>query len=93
VERQLTDFQVQCEKRLISALCKIGLSIAGRSLDGEMKTYITNTVSGTNVTFWIYEDGADIKSPNGNPVFEKPDYDSLDELGKAFVNSIMNSIE
>jgi len=93
VERQLTDFQIQCEKRLITALSEIGLSVSGRSLDGKTETYITGTITGTNIIFWIYEDGADFKSPNVSPGFEKPDYDSLDDLSKAFVTSIINAVE
>jgi hypothetical protein len=93
VERQLADFQIQCEKRLITALSGIDLSISGRSLDGKTETYITGTVTGTNIIFWIYEDGADFKSPNDSPVFEKPDYDSLDGLAKAFVTSVLKSLE
>ena len=88
MERKLTEFQIQCEKHLIDALGVIGKSVANRELAGQSDTYIQGMV-GADLTFWIYEDGADFKSPSSHPHFEKPDYDSLDDLAKQFVDKII----
>ena len=90
--RTLSDFQIQCESKLSQALESIGKSIVNRKLDGEKETYITGSIP-NNITFWIYDDGADFKTPNSEPIFEKPDYPSLDELSEDFVTRLINEIK
>jgi hypothetical protein len=91
--RELTDFQIRCEQGLSNALQQVGRSIAGRMLDGQTETFITGNVSGLDLQFWIYEDGADFKSSRDSRHFERPDFDSLDELAVAFTASIVEAAQ
>jgi len=90
---ELTEFQLKCERLLIERLAEARRSISNRTLGGQRETYITGTIEGTDITFWIYDDGAGFKSSRGNPIFEKPDYKSLDALAEDFVASILKTIE
>jgi hypothetical protein len=92
MERKLTDFQVRCEARLTDALAAVGKSVSNRVLAGQSETYIRGMV-GADLTFWIYEDGADFKTPSSHPIFEKPDFDSLDDLAKQFVEKIVKEMK
>jgi hypothetical protein len=90
--RKLTDFQVQCEKRLTDALATAGISVSNRHLAGKSETYIQGEV-GSDLTFWIYEDGACIKAQGHATIFENPDFDKLDDLEKAFVDKLIKELK
>ena len=92
-KHELTEFQLKCERLLIQRLAGAKRSISNRTLGGQRETYITGTIEGTDITFWIYDDGADFKSSRGNSIFEKPDYKSLDALAEDFVASVLKTIE
>ena len=91
--RELTEFQLKCERNLVDRLRAVGKTISARTLGGKTETYIAGSIKGTNISFWIYDDGADFKSSSGSLSFEKPDYKSLDDLAEGFVESIIKSIE
>jgi hypothetical protein len=91
MERELTRFQTDCERRLTTALAQVGRRVAGRRLDGISETYITGKVEDRDITFWIYRDGADFEAGNLHPLFERPDFDSLDELAGAFVEQLLGA--
>jgi len=57
-------------------------------LAGQSETYIQGQV-GTDLTFWIYEDGADFKTLSSHPIFERPDFDDIDDLTKQFIEKII----
>jgi hypothetical protein len=86
--RELTNFQTECEKGLIAALAKAGKRIENRRLDGVAETFITGNIEGHDITFWIYEDGADFHAGKRHRLFERPDYDSLDELAADFITKL-----
>lgn len=91
--RELTDFQIRCEQRLSNALQQIGRSISGRILDGQSETFVAGSVSGTDLQFWIYEDGADFKSSACSRRFERHDFDSFSDLATAFTTSIVEAVQ
>jgi len=91
MERELTKFQTECEKRLTAALAQVGRSLADRRVAGISETYITGSVQCRDITFWIYEDGADFKARDRHPTFERPDYDSLDDLADAFIQQLVEA--
>jgi hypothetical protein len=91
MERELTKFQTYCEQRLVSRLAKAGKRIANRRLDGVSETYITRNIEGSDITFWIYREMADFATRNGGRVFEKPDYDSSDELAEEFIERLVEA--
>ncbi len=88
---RMTAFQVQCEKKLADALAAIGKSISDRRLAGNAETYVQGNV-GADLTFWIYEDGADFKTSLSNQIFEKPDFNDLEDLSKQFVSKILEQL-
>ncbi len=90
---ELTEFQLKCERKLFDRLGAVGRTILDRTVVEGSETYITGTIQGTDISFWIYDDGADFKSCGRGPMFEKPDYESLDNLADAFVESIMKAME
>ena len=89
---ELTIFQIDCEKRLVAALCAIGKVIINRKIDGRSEQYITGGIKGHHITFWIYADAADFKTPHQNPVFEASDYVSLESLADSFINGLLKAI-
>lgn len=91
MERELTEFQTQCEGRLTAALAGAGRSVVSRQLDGVSETYITGRIEGCDLTFWIYRDGAGFHSGQRHRVFERPDYDSLDDLAGRFVHDMVEA--
>ena len=91
MERRLTSFQTECEKRLTAALAKSGKRITNRRLDGLSETCITGNIEGYDITYWIYTDMADFAAPSGDRVFESPDYDSLDDLAEKFVEELVEA--
>jgi hypothetical protein len=88
MERELTQFQTECEERLTAALAKVGRRVADRRLDGISETYVTGSIEGRDITFWIYMDGADFHAGTRHRVFERPDYDSLDALAGKFAQEL-----
>lgn len=90
---ELTEFQLKCEHKLVDRLVAAGRAILDREVIEGSETYITGTIEGTDISFWIYDDGADFKSCGRGPMFEKPDYKSLGDLADDFVASIAKEIE
>ena len=88
---ELTSFQTECEKRLATSLEGVGKQLANRRVDGISETYITANIKDQDITFWIYADGADFQSPHGHQVFERPDYDSLDDLAEKFIGALVHA--
>jgi hypothetical protein len=88
MEHQLTSFQTECEERLVAALAQVGRCVADRRLDGISEAYVTGSIEGRDITFWIYMDGADFHAGPRHRVFERPDYDSLDDLAGKFVQEL-----
>ena len=90
---ELTDFQTNCEKRLTVALRQIGKNIVNRRIEGNTERFIVGNIQGHEVTFWIYSDAADFETPAENPLFERPDYDSLNDLADEFIKALVKAIE
>jgi hypothetical protein len=93
MERELTQFQRDCEQRLTAALAAKRRHIVERCVLGRSETYITGKVEGRDVTFWIYADGADFKAGAMHQIFEWPDYSSLDDLAAAFVGQLAEATD
>jgi hypothetical protein len=88
MKRQLTSFQTDCEKRLTAALARVGRCVADQRLDGVSETYMTGSIKGRDITFWIYTDGADFQAGHRHRHFERPDYNSLDALAAKFIEEL-----
>jgi hypothetical protein len=93
MKMELTDFQIACEMRLAKAMQRAGKSIINRKIEGTSETFITGNIKNRDIAFWIYADGADFETPHEHPVFEKPDYDSLDALAEEFIKSLEKATE
>ena len=88
---ELTSFQTMCEKLLVAALKRVGKQIANRRIDGISETYITGNIKGTDISFRIYDEGADFQTPHKHEVFERQDYESLDELAEKFIVALVQA--
>jgi len=67
MERQLTSFQTECEKRFAAALARLGQCVENRRLEGVSEAYITGGTKGWDITFWIYTEGADFQTEKASP--------------------------
>jgi hypothetical protein len=90
---ELTSFQIECEKGVTDALEHLGNHVADRRIAGISETYITGTIKGQDITFWIYADGADFQAGHRHRVFERPDYDSLVDLGCKFIEELAKAAQ
>ena len=90
---ELTDFQIKCEKQLAAVLQQLGERIINRRIDGQSERFIVGDILGRDITFWIYTDGADFRAPHKHPTFEKPDFDSLNELGAEFTRALVKAAQ
>jgi hypothetical protein len=61
----LSLFQQECESRLVDALGKQGFTLVDRELRGVTERYVQARIDGTDLTVWIYLDGAEVSSPSG----------------------------
>jgi hypothetical protein len=81
----LTPFQEKTEAALRAALARVNVSLENRLLEGERETFVRVRLSGTSLEVFIYEDEAGVQGPGLDVRFEAPDYDSSDQLAKAFI--------
>jgi hypothetical protein len=93
MKRELTSFQIECERGLASALATVGRFVVDRRLDGVSETYITGSIEGRDIIFWIYADGADFHARHRHRVFERPDYDSLVDLACKFIEELTKAAQ
>ena len=100
---ELTQFQLGCERLLIERLAQAGSSISNRTLGfprlpfsapfsrwsvpGKRRTYISGSIEGTDITFWIHEDWAQFESSHGS--FEFLDYGAVQE----FVDAVLETMQ
>ena len=90
---ELTHFQTDCEKRVMSALTRTGRAVINRKIAGESERYIVGNIQDHDITFWIYSDGADFQTPQEHPMFERPDFESLEELAEEFTKALVRATE
>ena len=88
---ELTSFQIECEKGISASLERLGKHVADRRIEGVSETYVTGTITDSDITFWIYADGADFRAPSEHRVFERPDYESVVDLGNAFIEALLKA--
>lgn len=91
VNPELTVFQIECERGISAAVEGLGKRIVDRRIEGVSETYITGTIEGSDITVWIYGDGADFRNPNEHRAFERSDYESVVDLGCAFIEALMKA--
>ena len=105
---ELTQFQLECERLLLERLAQAGSSISNRTLGflswplpapfsrwsgpGKRRTYITGTIEGTDITFWIYEAGADFNSSHGSQEFVTPKGMSPAGVAEEFVVAVLETM-
>jgi len=59
---------------------------------GRTPTYITGTIEGTDIEFWIYQYGADFNSSHGSQEFWVPAGVSLAGLAEEFVDAVLETL-
>lgn len=92
MERQLNEFQIECENKLQEALKTKGVSLSNRKVTGERETFVEARIK--DLKIWIYLDGTDIISDDRKVIFrfEELDFRSPTDLIKAFVSEIMGHL-
>lgn len=85
----INDFQTYCEAVLKDKCEEHKINYDISRPEGE--DYITGNVD--EYEFWIYADGADFNSVWYGKVYERYDYDNLENLGQNFVQDIIWAVE
>ena len=80
----LSDFQVEVWSKLRTSLNDTPVQVSSEVVQGRTEDYVKVSV-GTDLTFWLYRNGAGILGPRIDDRFEWQDFESLDELGIAFL--------
>lgn len=89
--RVATAFQEQCSKTLLAKLQTLGVTpISWVFKDGEEESFYEGDFG--SVKLWIYQDMADLQSKQSHKIYEKPDYDSEDDLISAFVKGVIDDL-
>ena len=82
---ELNDFQ-QSVFGALSVRCRdAGLTLTDARVDGNRDRYVYVRIADTELECYINVDGAQVLGGEVDCRFEAPDYDSLTELGQAFV--------
>ena len=88
----LSQFQIKCENQLQNLLNNHQQEIIDRTIEGENERYVKGRISGSNFWFFIYVDEAGIQGASLDLRFERPDYDSLEDLSEAFLSAVSKLI-
>lgn len=96
-----TKFQEKCEGELNSALKPLGRELLDRKFvvgsskvfAGQVETFVTGKVSGTDIQVWIYNNEAQFAGNQLDKRFEAPDYSSEDKLIQAFVEEMKTQLD
>ena len=84
---ELTAFQEKCGDEFKKVLRDLGCEFRKwEIIKGREQTYIQVDLG--RIQAWIYTDGADWKGCGRDRVYEAPDYDSLDDLQRAFIDEV-----
>jgi hypothetical protein len=89
---ELSSFQKACGDELKKAVLQLGHEIRNWDVvSGREETYIEAEVPPLKI--WIYQDGADWQGLGRKRVFELVDYDSLDDLQRAFLAEVTIALQ
>jgi hypothetical protein len=84
---QLSPFQQQCSSELKRLLLHASYAISRWNIvKGRGETYVEADVG--PLKLWIYDDGACWQGVGRDRVYEAVDYDSLDDLQRAFLADV-----
>jgi hypothetical protein len=88
-----TTFQIELERGVTEALEHLGKPVAERRIARTSEICITGSISGSDITFWIYPDRAAFQVGQVRRGFGRPDYDSLPELGCEFLQELVKAAQ
>ncbi|MBI3621124.1 MAG: hypothetical protein HY208_02915 [Nitrospirae bacterium] len=95
---ELTPFQIKCEKELRNRLrfLRVDLSdrkewISEETWFADESIYIEATIK--NLAIWIYEDEASVSSGKNYFHFERPDFNTEDDLLHAFCDKVISLLQ
>lgn len=80
---ELTEFQSRALRQLRETVAETEWELVISTIHGQHETYLEGAVG--SIKLWIYEDGAELRTPEGESRLEKWDFDSLDDLRAEFV--------
>ncbi len=91
---KLTSFQIKCREELIKKVKSLGINIpdftvltADKTDFAEEEVFMEAFVN--DIRIWIYEDGAHIKGIGENVPFEDLDYNTEEDLIRAFCDKVV----
>lgn len=87
---QLTNFQSQCESKLIEALKRINVALENRCLNGEREIYITAEIPSKDMKIFIYIDEPEFTVGESSYIFEVPDYRDVDLRISKFIDAVLS---
>ncbi len=88
---KLTSFQEKCGDELGKVLRSLGHEARKwEVVKGREETYVEVDLGQMKV--WIYEDGACWQGYNRDRIFEAVDYNSLDDLQRAFLKEVVAAL-
>lgn len=98
--KETTNFQHDCEKRLVDAVNGTGKSLSVRRIDEipdtffdrDTDTYIHYEVIGTAIEVWIYDDGAMFSGPDLDQRYEAEDFATPEALIDQFLAELTQAI-
>lgn len=94
----LTSFQTLCERKVSELLRSYGRRLENRRV-GQVRGFVEpfisvcGRISGTDVTIYIYEDGAEFTNHGFDVRFERPDYDTGEALIDAFIEHLSKYLD
>ncbi len=88
-----TSFQIALERGVTEAFDHLGKPVVGRRTAGTAEIYITGSINGPDITFWIYPERAAFQVGQVRRAFERPNYDSLSELGCEFLQELVKAAQ
>ena len=92
----LTDFQKTCADGLAALIQANGGRLIEIRTSGVMENYIEVDFTLTNaspVTAWIYEDECMLTASDGSYHFEKPDFNSQEQMQASFLGLVASLFE
>ncbi len=83
----LSPFQLECEPAVVNALGNAGIALVNRTVEGINESYVKAQLADTDLTLWIYLNGAEVSSKSSTLVrMEEWDAKTPQEFIATFVS-------
>lgn len=94
---EFTPFQILTERQATHLLHSYGRRFEERNIKpfagDESEIYVSEQISGTDITVYIYEDEVHFNNRQVDVRFERPDYDSDEKMVEAFIDRLSEYLD